>query len=162
MHQHHLGWQRAAPTLPARWARAARTQMSRRRVARAASASSSTSAPRVALEDMDADECLLGREGDRIMVSYTTRHVYYTMPRCLGPSHPDTNARCTAMTIRPYKPRDSARSALPTAVHVRSRRSVGPCRAPPKGTACLSDICLSKIRDKIRRYLILSVYRVIR
>ena len=23
--------------------------------------------------------------------------------RCLGPSHPDTNARCTAMTIRPNK-----------------------------------------------------------
>ena len=26
---------------------------------------------------------------------------------CLGPSHPDTNARCTAMMIRPYKLRDS-------------------------------------------------------
>jgi hypothetical protein len=35
------------------------------------------------------------------------------------------------MMIRPYKPRDSARSALLTAV--RNRRS-GPCRAPPKGT----------------------------
>ena len=32
------------------------------------------------------------------------------MPRCLGPSHPDTNARCAAMTIRPYTPRNSARS----------------------------------------------------
>ena len=40
------------------------------------------------------------------------------MPRCLGPSHPDTNARCAAMTIRPYKPRDSARSALLTAVRL--------------------------------------------
>jgi hypothetical protein len=49
----------------------------------------------------------------------------YTIPRCLGPSHPDTNARCTAMTIRPYKPRDSARSALLTAV--RYRRSALPC-----------------------------------
>jgi hypothetical protein len=28
------------------------------------------------------------RQADRIMVSYTTRHVYYAMPRCLGPSHP--------------------------------------------------------------------------
>jgi len=35
------------------------------------------------------------------------------------------------MMIRPYKPRDSARSALLTAV--RNRLS-GPCRAPPKGT----------------------------
>ena len=33
--------------------------------------------------------------------------------------------------IRPYKPRDSARSALLTAV--RNRRT-GPCSAPPKGT----------------------------
>ena len=45
----------------------------------------------------------------------------YTIPRCLGPSHPDTKARCAAMMIRLYKPRDSARSALLTAV--RSRRS---------------------------------------
>ena len=38
--------------------------------------------------------------------------VYYAMPRCLGPStHPDTNARCTAMTNTACKPRDSARSA---------------------------------------------------
>jgi hypothetical protein len=47
-----------------------------------------------------------------------------TIPRCLGPSHPDTNgnAKCTVygrMTIRPYKPRDSARSALLTAVRYR-------------------------------------------
>ena len=38
------------------------------------------------------------------MVSYTTRHVYYSQlprnaARCLGPSQPDTNARCTAMMI---------------------------------------------------------------
>ena len=61
------------------------------------------------------------------MVSYTTRRngIHYAMPRCLGgPSHPDTNLKCThcaAMMIRPYKSRDSARSALLTAV--RSRRS---------------------------------------
>jgi len=34
----------------------------------------------------------------RTVVSYTTRHVYYATPRCLGPSHPDTNAWCAAMT----------------------------------------------------------------
>ena len=39
----------------------------------------------------------------------------------LGPSHPDTNARCAVMVIRPYKPKDSAGSALLTAV--RNQRS---------------------------------------
>ena len=57
--------------------------------------------------------------------------VYYAMPRCdacrpLTPRH--KNARCAAMTIRPYKPRDSARSALLTTV--RSRRSGLACRPP--------------------------------
>ena len=73
--------------------------------------------------------------GDKIRwLGFTTLHDLrlYTIPRCLGPSHPDTNARCAAMMIRPYKPRDSARSALLTAV--RNRRS-RPCRAAPrKGT----------------------------
>jgi len=39
---------------------------------------------------------------DRIMVSgfaHTTRHVYYAMPRCLGPSHPDTNARVVCLSV---------------------------------------------------------------
>ena len=48
----------------------------------------------------------------------------------LGPSHPDTNARCAVMMTRPYKPRDSARSALLTAV--RNRRS-GLALHPPEG-----------------------------
>jgi hypothetical protein len=65
-----------------------------------------------------------------VFVYYTTRvRVYsttYAMPRCLGPSHPDTNVRCAAMMIRPYKPRDSGRSG--SALHakvtaVRGRRS---------------------------------------
>jgi len=34
----------------------------------------------------------------------------------LDPSHPETNARCTAMTIRPCRTSDSARPALQTAV----------------------------------------------
>ena len=47
-------------------------------------------------------------------MGFTTLHDLrrYTIPRCLGPSHPDTKARCAVMMIRPYKPRDSARSAL--------------------------------------------------
>jgi hypothetical protein len=40
---------------------------------------------------------------------YTTRDRLHNSARCLGPSHLDTKARCTAMMIRPYKPRDSAR-----------------------------------------------------
>ena len=48
----------------------------------------------------------------------------------LGPSHPDTNARCAVMMTRPYKPRDSARSALLTAV--RNQRS-GLALHPPEG-----------------------------
>eukprot|EP00964_Phaeocystis_antarctica_P021765 scaffold12086_cov67-Phaeocystis_antarctica.AAC.13 len=46
----------------------------------------------------------------------------YAIPRCPGPSHPDTKVRCTGDDeTRPYKPRDSARPALLTAV--RNRRS---------------------------------------
>jgi hypothetical protein len=56
-------------------------------------------------------------------VYYTTRVQYYAMLRCLGPSRLDTN---TAMTIRPYKPRDSARLALLTAVRNRVDRA-SPC-----------------------------------
>ena len=42
----------------------------------------------------------------------------YTIPRFLAPlTHPDTEVRCAAMTIRPYKPSESARSVLLTAVH---------------------------------------------
>eukprot|EP00964_Phaeocystis_antarctica_P013216 scaffold7239_cov21-Phaeocystis_antarctica.AAC.1 len=48
----------------------------------------------------------------------------------LGPSHPDANARCTAIMIHPCKTRDSARSALQTAV--RNRRS-GLALHPPEG-----------------------------
>ena len=62
------------------------------------------------------------------LLGFTTLHdsrryiQSYTILRCLGgPSHPDTKARCAAMMIRPYKLRDSARSALLTAV--RNRRS---------------------------------------
>jgi hypothetical protein len=61
------------------------------------------------------------------------------------------------MTIRPYKARDLARSALLTAV--RNRRS-GPCRAPLKGTtrpcargsgfACESDGDDSEVRVRLR------------
>ena len=70
--------------------------------------------------------------------AYTTRHVYYAMPRRLGPSHPDTNARCAVMmTIRPYKPRDSARSALLTAV--RSQRS-GLAVHPPRAHTALRPL----------------------
>ena len=75
------------------------------------------------------------------MVSYlycSTRHVYYAMPRSLGPSHPDTNARCAVMmTIRPYKPRGSARSALLTAV--RSQRS-GLAVHPPRAHTALRPL----------------------
>jgi len=43
-------------------------------------------------------------------------------------SHPGTNAQCAAMTIRPYKPRDSARSVLLTVVRYRrSRLGALPC-----------------------------------
>ena len=42
----------------------------------------------------------------RTMVSYTTRHVYYATPRCLGPSHPDTNARCNALRPTTSTPRE--------------------------------------------------------
>ena len=31
--------------------------------------------------------CVIDNDDDEKMVSYTTRHVYYAMPRCLGPSH---------------------------------------------------------------------------
>jgi hypothetical protein len=67
------------------------------------------------------------------MLGFTTLHDSrrYAIPRCMGPSHPDTKARCTGDDDTPRKPRDSARSVLLTAV--RNRRS-GPCRAPPKGT----------------------------
>ena len=47
----------------------------------------------------------------------------------LGPSHPDTHARCAVMMIRPYTPRDSARSAQLTGV--RDQRAL-PC-TPPEG-----------------------------
>jgi hypothetical protein len=66
------------------------------------------------------------------LLGFTTLHdsrryiQSYTILRCLGgPSHPDTKARCAAMMIRPYKLRDSARSALLTAVRnlIRNRRS---------------------------------------
>eukprot|EP00964_Phaeocystis_antarctica_P114849 scaffold78804_cov54-Phaeocystis_antarctica.AAC.1 len=52
------------------------------------------------------------------MVSHTTRLVCYAIPRCPGPSHPDT------------KVRDSARPALLTAVRSRlSGLAVHPRRA---------------------------------
>jgi hypothetical protein len=54
-----------------------------------------------------------------------------------------TNARCAAMMIRPYKPRDSARSALLTAVRVadvrRSGLAVHPRRVLTTYTALRRD-----------------------
>jgi hypothetical protein len=60
---------------------------------------------------------------------HTTRDA--ALPRCLGPSsHPDTNARCTVMMMRPYKPRDpgpvGCRSALLRLQYVADARAL-PC-----------------------------------
>eukprot|EP00964_Phaeocystis_antarctica_P114614 scaffold78548_cov60-Phaeocystis_antarctica.AAC.1 len=50
------------------------------------------------------------------MVSNTTRLVCYAIPRCPGPSHPDTKVRYTGDNDTPLKkPRDSARPGLLTA-----------------------------------------------
>jgi len=51
---------------------------------------------------------------------YTTRDAIHNSAMLAPHTQRHKKARCTAMTIRPYKPRDSARSALLTAV--RSRR----------------------------------------
>ena len=55
------------------------------------------------------------------MAWHTTRHVCYTIPRCLAWAPHTQTQRCgvLAMTIRPYKPRDSTRSVLLTVVHDR-------------------------------------------
>jgi hypothetical protein len=55
----------------------------------------------------------------------------------LGPSHPETYARCTAMTKRPCKTRDSTRPALQTAVRNRRRSCLEHAPSPPPGGARL-------------------------
>jgi hypothetical protein len=78
----------------------------------------------------------LSERYDKIkLLDFTTLHDSrrYTIPRCLGPSHPDTKARCAVMMIRPYTVNLGTRHGRRCWTAVRNRRS-GPRRAPPKGT----------------------------
>jgi hypothetical protein len=63
------------------------------------------------------------------------------------------------MTIRPYKPRDSARSALLTAVHVRTKPTIGralPCT--PEGYYTALRPLTGAAKDALGARVCLSVY----